>query len=138
MKVANSNIINIAAKSYNSNLLSLVPPNSQIEEQPAITICESNLSQTEQSFNLSSKPKLAKRKKKLQQRKNSKTKKQKAWLELLPQHETLLNIIDSLFAQRDDIFNAKTREITESERQNIGHELATEVAEKENKMDSLL
>ena len=59
-------------------------------------------------------------------------------MDQLPQHKKLLHIIDSHSAQRDGIFNAKTREITESERQNIGHELAIEVAEKENEMDSLL
>ena len=76
MKVANTNIINITAKSYTPYLLSLVPPNSQVKEQPEITICDQILSKIDQSDNSSNKAKFTKRKRKLQQRKKSKNKKQ--------------------------------------------------------------
>ena len=134
MKVANIKTNNSSANSYNPNLLSSVPPNSQVEEQQSITICNHKIPPVDPE----NRSKFTQRKRKLQNRKKNKKEKRVAWLDKLSQHEKLLTILDSHSAQRDGIFSAKTRVITESERQQIGKELASEVAEKEDEIDNLL
>ena len=139
MKVANANII-YAAKSYNPNLLASVPPDSQVEEQPRSNPLNEFLAgKGNVKFQLpSSNTKVAKRHKKLRNRKSNKVQEKSDWNLQLSQHEKLLNIIDSQSAQRDGIFTSTTKPITESERKCIGEEMAAEVDENEKEMDKLL
>ena len=137
MKVANINLIS-AAKSYNPNLLTSVPPISQVEEQRIIKIATNKEVSGKGAITFqvpSRKVKNAKRQTKLTKRKLKKVQKQKDRQQQMSQHEKLLHIIDTEAARRDGIFNTKTKAVIEDERKNIGQELASEVHENENKMD---
>ena len=105
MKVAD--IKSNSANSYNPNLLSSVPPNSQAEEQQSITICNHKPSHKIPPVDPENRSKLTQQKRKQQNGKKNKKQKRVSWLDTLSQHETLLTILDSDSAQRAGIFSAK-------------------------------